>query len=103
MRCAMAVDAIYITGRSNCSWYRSDDGAIHHIGAGDESSNVANTKATVPWLVFKVNSKYGVDACRRIVMQSALLFKLRQSSTPFLCAYWDARRPIVSLHNGAMW
>lgn len=47
------VDAIYITGRSNRSWYRSDDGAIHHIGAGDESSNVANTKATVPWLVFK--------------------------------------------------
>lgn len=47
------VDAIYITGRSNRSWYRSDDGAIHHIGAGDESTNVTNTKATVPWLVFK--------------------------------------------------
>ena len=46
------VDAIYITGGANRSWYRSNDGVLHYMGA-EENVHKANSKVAVPWLVFK--------------------------------------------------
>lgn len=46
------VDAIYITGGSNLSWYRSADGERHDIGNADEPVS-GKVKNSVPWLVFK--------------------------------------------------
>lgn len=49
------VDAIYITGGSSRSWYRSADGTCHDIGTAYES--IPNgVKISVPWLVFKKKS-----------------------------------------------
>lgn len=49
------VDAIYITGGSSRSWYRSADGTCHDIGTAYES--IPNgVKIPVPWLVFKKKS-----------------------------------------------
>lgn len=46
------VDAIYITGGSSRSWYRTVDGVCHDIGSTYEQAPKV-IKSAVPWLVFK--------------------------------------------------
>ena len=44
------VDAIYLTGGTCHSWYRSQDGAIHHMGNPNEHPS---HKDIAPWIVFR--------------------------------------------------
>lgn len=46
-------DALYITGGSDHSFYRTADGSVHDIGQSGDTPEKHKGRGIVPWLVFK--------------------------------------------------